>query len=124
MRQYVKLLLAFVLLIIGIGCEGPKGPQGPAGPQGPQGESGPGCTSYITETPLEWDNASWGPFSEIDKDNPPSISVYISLDNSLYAEIDFFDLDEPAWAFDYETQKLYLSNCKGYYVMVVFCPSS
>lgn len=108
----ITLILVFALT----GCEGEKGPAGPQGPPGPGSRIVYQATNVIPDSP----NPYCVIVPEIDLDDMPVVSVYLSLDRDEWIEIPvYFDALEYSVAAAIEEGEICLLNCVGWYYMIV-----
>jgi hypothetical protein len=101
------------------GCEGPEGPMGPRGLEGPPG---PGSRIIYESTGTVPDSPNPICYSvpEIDLDNMPSVSVYLSEDRYEWVEIPtYFDIPDYVAVAILSDGEVCLLNCAGWYFMIV-----
>jgi hypothetical protein len=111
------------ILTLMISCEGSRGPAGPQGPQGEQGEPGPGTrTVYISTTPIPTNSAYSVLIPEIQLDDMPVVSVYVTLSGyEDWLELPFYDTIGDyygAWCSFMEGQVVFF-DCLGFHYKIV-----
>ncbi len=123
----LRLILCFLLLLLVIvpACEGPMGPEGPQGEQGEKGdpgEPGPGTRIvYKTTNPIPSNYYCYS-VPEIDVDDMPLVSIYISLEGANeWSELPVYyegAADLGAWCY-IEDGGVCVYDCSGLMLMVV-----